>query len=185
VGERARAIVAEIDAAWRERTAAVYARAAALGPVGALPDPGEAPEPVDRLVHLQNRATGQGVPAEIVEATLDLLELTARSEPVRALYGRLCGPSWRPELLRRAPAAFAAADSRPEALRELVGDFATLTLAGAVSGGLVVGMRPQDAEAAVPVLEEALAAHPELTVDLVIDHDPPGVRPAGALDLAA
>ena len=42
---------------------------------------------------------------------------------------------------------------------------------------------PQDADAAVPVLEEALASHPELTVDLVLDDEPRTARPDGALEL--
>jgi hypothetical protein len=184
-GERAREIVAGIDASWPERIEAAYAQAAALGPVGPLADPGDAPELVDRLVDLQNVATGHTVGSEHVVPMLRLLDLAVRDNAVRGLYGRLCGPAWRPELRRQAPSVFASPPTEPAVLRALVADFATLVAARAVSGGLVIGMQPEAAAAAVPVLEAALASHPELAVDLIIDHEPRTVRPPGALELAA
>jgi hypothetical protein len=183
LGEASRAAVAANDAHWPAGIQELYARAAALGPVGELPDPGEAPTPVDRLVHLQNEATGQTPSPETVEPVLAVLELIARHAAVAQLFAPLCRAAWRPVLERRAGAAFAVPPAEPEPLRTLIADFAALAGAGAAER-CVIALRPEDADAAVPVLETALAAHPELTVDLLLERDPRAARPPGALELA-
>jgi glycosyltransferase involved in cell wall biosynthesis len=182
LGEASRAAVAAHDARWHDGIKALYARAAELGPVGALPDPDPAPTPVDRLVDLQNEATGMTPGAETVEPMLAVLELMARHAETARLFAPLCRPAWLPSLERRAAAAFSVPPAEPELLRTLIADFATLAGAGAAER-FVIAMRPEDAGAAVPVLETALAEHPELTVDLLLEAEPRAAQPPGALVL--
>ena len=79
-------------------------------------------------------------------------------------------------------AVFCAPNPEPEELRAAIAEFRLLATAR-VTARFVLAMTPEDAEPAIPVLEEALAAGPQIPVDLVIDELPGTTRPEGAMEL--
>jgi hypothetical protein len=66
----------------------------------------------------------------------------------------------------------------------VIEEFRSLAGAGATEGH-VLALRPQDAEAAVPVLEEAIAAGTDVDVELVLGEDPAALRPEWSLEVLA
>ena len=127
-------------------------------------------------------ATGQRFLPEFAERYIRVLELAAENQGLRQLFNSLTGPTWAPEGARSAKTTFAAPRPDPAELRQVVADFAVLRQSQ-LSERFVMALRPGDVDAAVPVLEDALAAHPDLDVDLVVESDPGRARPMSALVL--
>jgi hypothetical protein len=184
MGERARAAVSAADAAWEEGVERVYAEALRLGPVAPeeLRCPAEDGHPMHLLVEWFQELHAAMFPTDAAEPAVVALELAASGPALRSLFSTLAGPDARPALARRYPAAFAAPPSDPDTLRDVIAEFRRLALVGAAERH-VIALRPQDADSAVPVLEEALASGPDVDVELVLDEDPLGARPEWALDV--
>jgi hypothetical protein len=171
MGARARTTAAAADAAWEPKLEEVYALARRLGPVsvdefGPLPTE---PAAIDALVELQHADAKVDIPRERIDRALAALELTTRNPALRA------GPY---------PSAFAAPGADPAVLAALVAEFRRLSLAG-LAARFVIALHEGDVAAAVPVLEEAIAAGPDVDVDLIVADAPLAQRPAGALEVVA
>jgi glycosyltransferase involved in cell wall biosynthesis len=178
LGEAARLSIAAADDGWEAAVDRAYAMAAALGPIQAselaeLPEPGE----VDRLIDAASPPSRR-VAIEQLEQVVSTYELLARSPWVRGLFGAINPPGLRQE--RRYDVLFAAPSPDADELRAIVAEFRTLLVAG-VAQRCLMALRPEDAEAAVPVLEAAIAAGPDIDIDLVLHAEPLAVRPPASL----
>jgi glycosyltransferase involved in cell wall biosynthesis len=185
VGEAARVAVAEADAGWGDVVEEVYTLAAELGPMSvaqleplaAVAGPREAV--VNAFVTLN-----RGLAPDAVDRIAAIVELAGRSAAVRRLFSwTSAGPGYPQQRLRYA-AAFAAPAADPEALTAVIEEFRSLARAS-VAQTYVLALRPEDADAAVPVLEAAIAAGEDIDVDLQLVEDPQLARPEGALLVAA
>jgi hypothetical protein len=180
-GEQARAALAATDSAWSAAVERAYAHAAAAGPASAGelgPTPAE-PDVYDELVDVDN-STRQPIPLPVIERLAAGTELAQRCPAVRSLYGPTLDVGSGPRNV--IAAVFCAPTAAPEELRAAIAEFRVMAQAG-VSARFVIAMTPEDAEPAIPVLEEALADGVQLPVDLVIDIAPHTVRPDGAMEL--
>jgi hypothetical protein len=179
-GDRARAAVAAADAGWEPGVEQVYRSALASEPASAAELDGvvDAPQPVDVLVDFIDEIHTERRPLELIERVAASMELAGRSPILRR--NMLPGLNIGHRPVRQIPAAFAAPPAEAEALRAVVADMRDLLAVGFV-GSCVMALRPEDADAAVPVLEAALEDGGEFPLDLVLDANPARVRPAGAL----
>jgi glycosyltransferase involved in cell wall biosynthesis len=180
VGDAARVALAAADQAWEEAVERAYAGATSLGPISpaelsSLPEPGE----VDRLIEAAS-PPARRVPIEQLEQIVSTYELLARSPWVRGLFGALNPPGLRQE--RRYNVLFAAPSAHEDELRAIVAEFRTLLAAG-VATSCLMALRPEDADAAVPVLEAAIAAGPDIDIDLLLHAEPLAVRPPASLNV--
>jgi hypothetical protein len=182
---RSRAAVAESDAGWEAGVEEAYARAARLGPVtrAELIEPSEDGGPVHVLADVIQEEIAARHPHVEPERAIAAFELAAERSELRAVFGTLHGPHAVPVADRSHEAAFAAPGPDPHSLRTAVAEFRRLALVGAADR-YVLALREDDAEAAVPILEAALAEGPDVDVDLVLGDDPAALRPEWALDVS-
>jgi len=180
-GAAAREALAATDAAWLAAVEQAYAHATAAGPASAdelAPVPAT-PDVYDELVDIDN-ATRQPLAEDAAERLAAGVELAQRCPAVRSLYGPGFDVASGPRNV--IAAVFCAPTPAPEELRAAIAEFRVLATAG-VSARFVLAMTPEDADPAIPVLEEALADGPQIPVDLVIDQAPGTARPEGAMEL--
>jgi hypothetical protein len=191
-GRAARAVVAGArdGAAWRERVEELYARAARLGPLraGELTPPVEAAATGARhdvAVLRLHAHSGSAIPADVVRRITAQVAAAAHSDEVRHLFGSLSGPAGVPEQRARYDRAFAAAGPDPDAIAATVDRLRALDAAGAVAQCLL-GVAPEHVDAAIPLIEAALAAGEDFDLELVACADPGAyARAAGTLVVAA
>ena len=185
-GERARAAVTAADAGWEPALERAYALAARLGPVAPaeLARPSEEDGEMHVLTDFFQEATAAHHPPADLEGAIAALELAAATPAVRGLFQTLGGPDSVPVLDRQFATAFAAPPADPPALRAVIDEFRRLDRVRA-AGAFVMALRPGDADAAVPVLEDALAAGPDVDVDLVLHDEPWDARPEWSLAVLA
>jgi hypothetical protein len=179
-GARSREAIAAADADWQAAIEDAYRLAATLGPasadeLGSLP----APDAYDEFIETAS-SHRQTVPSSLALQLSARLEVAHRNDVVRSLFGTPLNVSAGPSSV--IAAIFCAPSSEPEELRAAIAEFRLMAIAG-VAARFVLAMTPEDAETAVPVLEEALAAVPGLEVDLMLDLAPRTMRPAGAMEL--
>ena len=181
-GAEARTTLHATDAAWEEGVERVYALAAARGPVAPadLATPVEDGDPIHLLIDFFQETTALYHPPADSEGAIAALELAAAAPELRSLFQTLCGLDCLPRLDRQFVTAFAAPPPEPAALRAVIGEFRRLAQVRAAEG-FVIALAPGDADSAVPVLEEELAAGPDVDVDLVLADDPSGARPEWSL----
>ena len=179
-GALARAAVVAADVSWEPGVEDVYRRAQASEPASAAELDGieDVPQPVDVLVDFIDEIHTGRKPLEAIERIASWMELAGRSPAVRRNFAPGLELGIGP--LRSMPAAFAAPPADADALRAVVADMREL-LTGHVVQSCVMALRPEDADAAVPVLESALADGGEFELNLVLAPEPAGARPAGAL----
>jgi glycosyltransferase involved in cell wall biosynthesis len=180
-GAEARAKVDAADGAWLAAIEHAYGHAAACGPTSAAeltPLP-SAPDVHDELVIADNELR-QPVSQATAEALAARIELATRSEVVRSLFATLVDVGSTPRGMFAA--VFCAPSPEPEELRTAIDEFRLLATAG-LSARFVLAMTPEEAEPAIPVLEEVLADGVEIPVDFVIDLVPARARPEGAMEL--
>jgi hypothetical protein len=182
-GEEARRVVAAADAGWDAAVADAYALAQRLGPLSAagltpLADEARPREAVVyRALMLHRNLTQQRL------GWLDaVVELGARSPAVRRLFRWVTPGEGFPEQHSRYGAVFAAPPAEPSVLTAVIDEFRRLARIP-VAARYVMALRPEDADAAVPVLEAALAAGEDVDVDLELAPDPAAVRPPGSLEI--
>jgi glycosyltransferase involved in cell wall biosynthesis len=181
LGRQARATVEAADAAWQGAVEGAYALAAELGPASAsdLAPPAFAPDVFDELI-ARDSATRQPMDDAVAEGLAAAAELAQRCAAVRSLYGPRLNIGAGPQNV--IAAVFCAPSADPVELRTAIAEFRLLA-AARVSARFVLAMTPEDADPAIPVLEEALADGPQIPVDLVIDVAPETARPDGAMEL--
>jgi len=179
-GARARAAVAAADAAWEAGVEDVYRRALSSEPVSSdeLNDVPEHPAELDVLVDLIDDIHTGRRRLEGIEVLARWMELAGRSPALRSLFPPALELGVGP--LRAFRVAFAAPPASPDALRAVVAELRALLKLELVQS-CVIALQPEDADAAVPVLEAALADGGEFELNLVLDPEPARVRPAGAL----
>ena len=185
-GERARAAVTATDAGWEPALERTYALAASLGPVDA-DEHGAVPEEQTEMHVLTDffqEATAAHHPPADLDGAVAALELAAATPAIRGLFQTLSGPDSVPVLDRQFAIAFAAPPTDADALAAVIDEFRRLDRVRA-AGSFVIALRPGDADAAVPVLEEALAAGPDVDVDLVLHDEPWDARPEWSLAVLA
>jgi hypothetical protein len=187
-GEAARESVAESfdERVWVSMVEEVYRRAAEVGPVAAaeLEDPLEEHTPYDTLVHRIHACNGRQIPLAQLDLDTRRLELIARSSGARLAYGRLAGPFGVPELRLRYPVALAAPVASAELVSGLVDEFrwlATFELAESFT----MAVAPALVDGVVPLIEAALAAGPDIDIDLVVHDDPRAAWEPGTLLVTA
>jgi glycosyltransferase involved in cell wall biosynthesis len=166
-------------AAWAECLEHVYAVARALGPAALLPPPRVAPPAADfEAIHLllfiiyRERA-----PLSTVAAFHGAV-VPERFRQVTLPTGRVDRPGWT---------AVAAPAPDPGSLARAVEALAAVHAERQVDA-VALALPAEAVEAAVPVLEQSLARHPELTVDLVPTDEPAALLGAGCVlvgDVAA
>jgi hypothetical protein len=181
LGAQARATVAATDAAWPDAVERAYALAASAGRTSAAeltPVP-DVPDLYDDLIAVESR-TRQPIGEAAAERLLAGYEIAQRCPAVRGLFGPGLNVAAGPSSV--VAAVFCAPSPDPEELQAAIAEFRLLAMAG-VSAGFVLAMTPEDAEPAIPVLEQALAAGVQIPVDLVIDRVPATARPDGAMEL--
>jgi GT2 family glycosyltransferase len=184
---RSRAAVAASDGAWEESVGRAYELAGELGPVARdeLTPPSTANPELHTISHVVQETIAAHHPGLDGERAIASLELAARSPAVRDLFSdaftdRFC----MPELRRRYVKAFAAPPPTPEALRAVIAEFRSLARIGATEGH-VLALHPDDADAAVPVLEAAIAEGADVDVELMLHDNPRGLRPEWSLEVIA
>jgi hypothetical protein len=180
-GEQARAALAATDAAWLAAVERAYAHAATAGPAsaGELGPANAEPDVYDELIDVDN-STRQPISLPVAERLAAGVELAQRCPAVRSLYGERLDVGSGPRNV--IGAVFCAPTAAPDELRAAIAEFRLMAAAG-VSARFVLAMTPEDAEPAIPVLEDALADGPQIPVDLVIDVAPATARPDGAMEL--
>jgi hypothetical protein len=107
--------------------------------------------------------------------------LAGRSPAVRDLFGELVSMAAAPE--RRFPLAVAVPGAEPEALRAVIAEFLLLSGAG-VADRFAIGLRGEEAEAAIPVLESALG-DATLPIDVLVDAAPELIVQPDCLEVVA
>jgi hypothetical protein len=107
--------------------------------------------------------------------------LAGRSPAVRDLFGELGSMTSAPE--RRFALAVAVPGPDPEALRAVMAEFLLLAGAG-VADRFALGLRPEEADAAIPVLEAALG-DATLAIDVLVDEDPESLVLPDCLEVVA
>ena len=181
LGARARETVMATDGAWPGAVERAYALAAASGraSAGELSAIVFEPDVYDELIELEG-ATRQPITESAAETLAVGLELAQRCPAVRSLYGSGLDIASGPQSV--IAAVFCAPSPDPVELRAAIAEFRALAIAK-VSARFVLAMTPEDAEPAIPVLEEALGEGGQIPVDLVIDTSPASARPEGAMEL--
>jgi hypothetical protein len=170
VGDAARAAIAATDGAWEASVAELYRRAAELPPasVAGLAPPAAEPGDRDLLIDQNLRVTHPQVDTQRMATLAANVALAGRSPAVRDLFGELTSLAAAPE--RRFPLAVAVPGTDPDALRAVIAEFLTLAGAG-VADQFVIGLRPDQTDAAIPVLEAALG-DATLPIDVLVDAEP-------------
>jgi glycosyltransferase involved in cell wall biosynthesis len=183
LGAAAQAAIAATDAQWEASVERVYARVAELGPasVDALAPPDGAPGDRDLLVDQCLRVTHPALDADRMATLAANVALAGRSPAVRDLFGELVSMAAAPE--RRFPLAVAVPGTDPAALRAVIAEFLTLAAAG-VADQFAIGLRPDQAEAALPVLEAALG-DATLAIDVLVDAEPEALIRPDVLEVVA
>jgi hypothetical protein len=181
---RSRTAVVRSDAGWEGGVEEAYRMAAALGPVDReqLIEPAREPGAVHVLADVVQEGIAAHHPDVEPARAITSFELAERSE-LRGIFGTLHGPHAMPAVARRYEVAFAAPTAEPDALRATIDEFRRLALVGAADR-YVLALRDDDSDAAVPVLEAALADGPDVDVELVLGDDPASLRPAWALEVS-
>jgi hypothetical protein len=181
LGATAREAIAAADADFTEAIERAYAHATAVGVTSAaeLAHAERDADVYDELIDIDN-STRQAFPDALIQRVTAGLELAARCPAVRSLYGPKLDVMGAPHSV--VAAVFCAPAPEPEELRAAIAEFRLLATAG-VTARFVLAMTPDDAEPAIPVLEEALADGLQIPVDLVIDAVPATARPDGAMEL--
>ena len=105
--------------------------------------------------------------------------LAGRSPAVRDLFGELLSMSAAPE--SRFPLVVAVPGGDPDDLRAVIAEFLTLSAAG-VTDRFALGLRTDEADAAIPVLEAALGKA-ELAIDVLVDDAPEALVTPGVLEV--
>ena len=167
LGARARASIEAADAAWEGGVELVYRRAAELGPasVETLGPPVPQDEELDLIVDECQRSTHPGVDRAKVKTLLANIALGARCPALRDVWDGMETMGSSPP--RRIPAAVSVPGSEPDALRAVIAEFLRLHEVG-VAARFAIGLRPDQAVAAIPVLEQALEGV-EALVDVFVD----------------
>jgi glycosyltransferase involved in cell wall biosynthesis len=181
LGEHARQQVAAIDTAWEAALEATYQLARSLGRIsqGELSTLPPAGTP-DILVDFANQANRRLHPEEL-ERLVELAEVASMiHSPMPLLEPPEAG---RMRQVSRFSIIFAALD-RPDAarLRAIVDVLRQLRRTVAPSR-CVLALRPEEADDAVPVLEEAIATGEDVDVELLLDPMPVSLRPPGSLQI--
>jgi hypothetical protein len=171
---------------WVEMVEEVYRQAMALGPL----DPGELSEPSDELtghdtiVHRIHAYTGQQIPLGQAEGETGRLEIIARSPTLRLAFSTLSGPHGTPEQRLRFAVALAAPVADAGVVTALVDEFRRLAGYGLVESFKMV-VTPDLVDETVPLIEAALAAGPDVDVDLTVADDPRSAFQPGTLLVVA
>jgi hypothetical protein len=174
-GEAARESVADChdDAVWAALVDDVYRRASTLGAV--RPDELRAPAGeltrYDTIVHRIHACTGKQIPLDRATAVANQLELAARSRSARIAFGSLAGPVGGPEPRMRYPVALAAPVADAAVVDATVAEFRRLALGGLVES-FRLAVASAHVEAVVPLVQTAIAAGPDVDIDLVTADDP-------------
>jgi hypothetical protein len=167
-GDAARESVAEShdEGLWVATVEDVYRRAAAVGPVEAaeLEEPCEELTPYDTIVHRIHACTGKQIPLADASTEAGRLELASRSRAARLAFGMLG------EQRLRYPLALAAPPADADVVSALVDEFRRLAGAGLVERFTMV-VQPALVDEVVPLIEAALAAGPDVDIDLVAIDD--------------
>jgi len=141
------------------------------------------PEPQDGardlLVAQCLRNTHPDVDMRRMRALGENVGLAGRSPSIRALFGQLISMGAAPE--RRFPVAVAVPAGEPEALRTVSAEFLRLHAAG-VADRFAIGLRTDQAEAAIPILEAELG-DADLEIDVVVDPHPEELVQPGCLEV--
>ena len=158
---------------YRTRVDDLYARARSLGPLAPsdLAAPVEGPARHDAAVLRLHASSGTSIPREVVSRLTAQLTAAARRDDVRALFGSLAGPGGTPEQRARYDRAFAFLPADAATIGAAVDELRTLASAGVV-GQCLLGVAPEDVEAAIPLIEAALANGEDVDVELVACTDP-------------
>jgi glycosyltransferase involved in cell wall biosynthesis len=187
-GEAARASVLDShdEARWVGLVEDVYRRATALGPVRAaeLAEPNEELTRYDTIVHRIHAYTGKQIPLEQAELEAGRLELIARSRAARVAFGPLAGLLGGPEQRLRYPVALAAPAADRSVVDSTVEEFRELAQNGLVQRFAMV-VKPALVEEIVPLIEAALAAGPDVDIDLIARDDPRDASAPGTLLVTA
>ena len=161
------------DHAWTRLVGDLYARAAMLGPVaaGELAEPAAVSTRYDAIVHRIHAMNGKNIPLSHAEGTAAILEVAAHSAPARNAFGSLCGVLGRPERRLRYAVALAAPGPDRASVNATVEEFRRLSATG-VAETLRMNVSAAAVDAVVPLVEAALAAGPDVDVDLDVVEDP-------------
>ena len=174
-GTAARDVVATARDGEHYRTCVedLYATARALGPLASeeLTTPVEGPARHDAAVLRLHASSGTSIPREVVARLTAQVAAAARRDEVRALFGALNGPNGTPEQRDRYDRAFAFLAADAGTIDAVVEELRTLITAGVVAQCLL-GVAPEEIEAAIPLIEAALAKGEDVDVELVACLDP-------------
>ncbi|MEA2466164.1 MAG: hypothetical protein QOJ57_290, partial [Thermoleophilaceae bacterium] len=187
-GEAARASVAEShdEDLWVSMVEDVYRRAAEAGPVAAdeLDEPSCELTPYDSIVHRIHAYNGKQIPLVQCEGEAGRLGLISRSPAVRMAFGPLAGLTGGPEQRLRYTHTLAAPVVDAAVVAALVEEFRELARY-LVAEGFTMVVRPGQLDAVVPLIEAALAAGPDVDVDLTVADDPRSLHQPGTLLVVA
>jgi hypothetical protein len=184
-GEAARESVAEShdESVWVSMVEDVYRQAAAAGPVdaGELDEPFPELTPYDTFVHRIHAYNGKQIPLDAADREVVCrLELLAQSPALRMAFGTLAGAGGGPEQRMRFAQALAAPGSSAATVSALVDGFRELSAYGLVERcEMVVAESALDEVA--PLIEAALAAGPDVDIDLNVADDPLATYGPGTL----
>jgi hypothetical protein len=187
-GAAARDSVAESfdEERWAAMVEDVYRQAVAVGPVRPeeLSEPSGDQNRYDTIVHRIHAYTDKQIPITWAEALADQLELVARSPAARAAFGRLAGPTGSPDQRLRYPVALAAPVADARVVNATIQEFRRLALSGIVES-FRLSVAPALVDEVVPLVEAALAAGPDVDIDLVTVPEPRNAYEPGTLVVTA
>lgn len=180
-GTAARAAIADADAQWDAGVERVTRLAATIGPASLdeLRPVEQGTSPRDRLVESILRNMHLADP-DVLAGIADDVERLTTSPGLRAAYGDIVAVASGPTRPYRAAVALAPPED-PEALRAVVAEFRLLQRLKAAEQ-FAIGLRPDQAEGAIPVLEDELEDE-SITVDVFIDERPEQLLGARTLEL--
>lgn len=158
-------------AAWRDELAALYAHAARVGPIGfeELDHPPRGDTPVSRIAHRLHARAGKLIPASKIDSLQARIDLLDRDPGLGCYISHALGGY--PAVPVRFGRALIAPPISPEGLGEAVALLRDVVRSD-LAGSAAITIAPDEVDAAVPLLERALAAGPEYDLDVVPAADP-------------
>ena len=174
-GEAARRSVDESvdERQWGDLLDGVYSRAFAVGPVRVeeLDEPGTELDDYDKFVHRLHACSDKQIDIGQADAATRILELASRSPAVRLTFASLAGHAGVPERKLQYPVALAAPVADERVVDTTVEEFRKLAVSGIAASYRMV-VQPGELEDVVPLIEAALAAGPDMDIDLAAHDDP-------------